>query len=432
MLGKELGAYTTGNLLASGNYATIHAVENRDDLLLKLLPETLTEDASFKSRFDMALETLVQLEHPHLMRLHDYGIEETIPYLVMPRLDHTLEAQLADGRPMPPDKALVMLANIADVLDMLHEQGFVHQDVKSSNILFDKDGKVYLSDLGILPLMRETYELLAQALPAGSVAFRAPEQLRGDNISPTTDVYALGVVAFQCLTGKLPFADDAEAIQNKPPARPTSLNAELPSGVDDVFLKALSKQSNRRYPTATELINALQGAFAPPATEDNTSATDSTESFEKQAFSPLKFIRRMGCGAALLAWFALMLSPCIVITVLVEGEFVISLSDVPNHQLRMFDVDTDDTRGFGFSQGSIESETDDEVCVITRVRYIMWRGSNEPVNFCQCYQKINDRWFGGPVLDQQCDEPRQLSSIPLLPKPATYYELSTTSQVPPQ
>lgn len=418
MQNREFGAYRAENVVAAGSYAVIHTIQDRPNLLLKTLPDTLTDDASFKSRFDMALEALVQLEHPHLLRLHDYGIEGTIPYVVMPRLGQSLTDRLAD-RPQPPAECLAQLLNIANVLDYLHEQGFVHQDVKPSNLLLGTDGKLVLADLGILPLMTETYELLGQEVPLEKTAYLAPEQWQAKTISPATDLYALGVVAFQCLTGGLPFAgaavDELErAILQDPPQRPSRLNPQLPPAVDDVFLKVLAKQPSHRYRTASQMIAALQAAIAPQVAAE----TPPTElvATTRNPMSPLRVVRRLGCGALLAMWFVLMLSPCVLITVLVQGEAVLKLSDRPNHNIRMFNVDTDDRRGFGFSRGEIERETDTELCIITHVRYIMWRGENRPVDFCQCYTRTGGAWFGGPVLDQQCNAPDE--ALRLLPNPA--------------
>ncbi len=401
---QEFGAYLIEHIIAAGNYATLYTIQDRPDLILKVLPDDLTEDASFKSRFEATLETTVQLIHPHLLRLYDYGIEETLPYVVMPRLAHSLEDLLKEGKPLSSQKILPILLEIADALDYLHAQGFVHQDVKPSNILFDADGNVYLTDFGLFPLMQETYTLLGKEPTWHLSQYSAPEQvdMRAD---PTTDIYALGIIAFQCLTGTLPFLNSdeetlAHTITQNAPQRPTRLNSQLPPEVDDVFLRILAKQPSRRFQSAREMVESLQKILTSeteaPAEETTTLKTTRAKR------TPLWWARHIGCGLLLAVWFLLMLSPCVFITVLVQGEFTIQLSDRPNHQLRIFNVDTDDSRGFGFSIGNIQRETEEEVCVVTQVRYIMWRGENEPVDYCQCYTRSEQQWIGGAVLDAQC------------------------------
>lgn len=427
---RELGAYRIAHLIAAGTTTILYTVQDRPEIVVKTLPDVLTEDASFKSRYEMALETLVQLEHPHLLRLHDYGIEGTTPYVVMPRLPLSLEARLQSGVPLSSESTFAILAGIADALDYLHAQGFVDGDVKPSNILLDESDNAYLADVGILALMQETYTLLGLAIPFGTVAYRAPEQWREGNAGAAADIYALGVVAYQCLTGQLPYSADAvegykTAITQNVPQRPTRLNPNLPAAIDEVFLKVLAKQPNRRFATASEMIAALKAVFA-PATAADTPATPAVATTMRPKMTPLKLLRRIGCGVMLVVWFALMLSPCLIVTVLVQGEFVISLSDKPNHNLRMFNVDTDDRRGFGFSRGEIERESDNEFCVITQVRYIMWRGENSPVNYCQCYARSGDDWLGGPVLDEACKAPREVSL--LHPRPAEFYGIMPASE----
>lgn len=430
MQNREFGAYRLAHLIAAGTTATLYTVQDRPGIVVKALPDILTEDASFKNRFEMELEALVQLEHRHLLRLYDYGIEATTPYLVMPRLQASLETRLQAQAPLSPEATFTILVGIADALDYLHQQGFVHGDVKPSNILLDENDNAYLADLGVMGLMRETYTLLGVEMPLGTAVYRAPEHWREANAGAAADIYALGVVAFQCLTGQLPYSantveDYKTAITQNAPQRPTRLNPNLSAAIDEVFLTVLAKQPNRRFEAASAMITALKAVFAPAATSDAPAAT-TVATIPRAKMTPFKLLRRMGCGAMLAVWFALMLSPCVIVTVLVEGEFVVKLSDKPNHNLRMFNVDTDDRRGFGFSYGEVERETDEELCVITHVRYIMWRGENSPVDYCQCYARSGDVWLGGPVLDEACEVVREVSLLSL--KPAHYYRIRPTSE----
>jgi hypothetical protein len=149
--------------------------------------------------------------------------------------------------------------------------------------------------------------------------------------------------------------------------------------------------------------------FGFPINDDESVAqTDIAEGAEtsiQSGRSPiLKWTRRIGCLSMLIVWFVLMLSPCLLLTVIVRGEATLPLSDKPGHQIRMFKVFEDDVRGFGLSWGSAEQgDSSDDVCIKSHVRYFTWQGSGENVDFCQCYSHVDDDWIAGTSVDNMCN-----------------------------
>jgi serine/threonine protein kinase len=290
-------------------------------------------------------------------------------------------------------------------------------------------------------ILQETFSLIGVEQRIGSPAFLAPELWRGQVATPQSDIYALGILAYQLFAGKLPFeASTIGAVEyqhlNEIPLPPSKHQPDLSKDVDAVFERVLAKQSAHRFPTASLFIQALAIALdsvldvetsvqpalkvdAPLSRPLLSSETliDDAESIDQTdealvtdidipaPHSPiLKWIRRVGCLAMIVVWMALMLSPCLLLTVIVRGEATLPLSDKPGHQLRMFKIFEDDVRGFGFSWGSVEqSNNEGEMCIKSHVRYFTWQGSGENVDFCQCYTKVDDDWVAGTSVDNMCN-----------------------------
>lgn len=395
---QELGGYHIGKVVAGGTYATLYTVQSDNDLLIKVFPEHFIDEASFKSRFENCLAMIVQLEHPHLLQLYDYGIDGAHAYLVLPRQPHSLEDILQSAAPLSLTRTLDIVRPIADAVDFLHEQGFTHGDIKPSNLLLRNGNTPLLTDTGLHTLIQDTADLLELPEIVGNPAYLSPEQQRSGKSSVANDVYALAAVSYHCLTGQAPARQELQP--------PTALNNRLPEALDTVFAKALHRHASRRYQNVAQFIRAFESvAFGTSRQEAGTT----TEAETSPVTAPAKQrtlsqqLRRIGCGVALLAWGILMLWPCVLITVLIEGEFVVGLSDRPGHELRMFNIESEDTRGFGFSVAEVAEENADRVCVKTYVRYLIWRGENEPVDYCRCYTRQQENWQATRAVNASCE-----------------------------
>jgi serine/threonine protein kinase len=391
---NQLGGYNVGRVVAGGTYATLYAVQDRDSLLIKVLPEHLIDEASFKNRFENYFELIVQLQHPNLLQPYDYGIDGAYPYIVLPHRAQSLEDQLQAGEPFSTRRTLDIIRPIAEAVAFLHEQGFAHGDIKPSNIFFTTENTPQLSDTGLHKLLQDTAELLELDDIVGTPPYMAPEQRHTGKSSAASDVYGLAAVAYHCLT--------AQAPATTTPASPASLNADLKPEVDAVFTKALHEHASRRYQDTTQFIAALEIALF-GETESAQAQGDQPKARPRPQRKPGWQLRRLGCGVALAIWGVLMLWPCVLITVLIEGEFVVGLSDRPGHEVRMFNVESEDARGFGFSVAEVERENADRLCIKTYVRYFIWRGDNAPVDYCRCYTRRVDNWQASRAVNAACE-----------------------------
>ncbi len=386
---QEIGAYLIGDLLAASQHAIIY--HSSDNLVIKTLPLTLTDDASFPSRFENELDRIAQLDHPHILCPHDYGVG----YIVMPHfpggtLDERLEL-ITDS-----DEALSLLRPLADALDYTHMEGISHRNIKPTNILFDAVGHPFLADFGLSKVLQETFDLLGQEQTVGDPLYLAPEQ--PTMAGPASDIYALGIIAYQLLTGHYPFTGSDKTLLPVATHRPT-----LPNTLDSIFVKALAPHPAHRYGSASAFMRALSIALTGEDASQAHSRETSTRTHAITTHSqPVRWLRRCGCMVMIFVWLILLLSPCLFLTVLVQGEATLDLSDRPDHRIRLFKIQGDEVAGFGFSLGTIARENEREICIKTRVRYMMWQGNAPATNYCQCYTKTAGSFVLNSPVDEDC------------------------------
>jgi serine/threonine-protein kinase len=250
--------------------ATVVAAEDevlRRTVAVKVLSAHLAEDPKMVERFEREARTAASLSgHPNVVTIYDVGEHEGRPYIVMEHLPGgTVAEVLARGMPSP-DEALRWLGQAADALDTAHDRGIVHRDVKPGNLLLDARRDLAVADFGIARLA-ESETLTAADEVLGTAAYISPEQALGEEASPASDRYSLAVVAYELLTGERPFRGEsftAQArahIEDQPP-QPSTRNPALPPGVDAVVLKALSKEPDRRFESASEFSSALRESMS--------------------------------------------------------------------------------------------------------------------------------------------------------------------------
>lgn len=280
----RLGRYEVRGVLGRGGFGIVY--EGWDPQLcrrvaLKVPRAGLLTNRAAVERFLDEARRVVQLEHPGIVAVYDVGVEQGQPFIVTQLVDgHTLADRLKKG-PLPPTDTAVLVAALADLVHFAHRRGWVHRDVKPSNVLLDADGTPHLADFGIAAPLDEV-RLFQGA--AGTLPYMAPELVRqlpwvaqgeaaGPRADHRADIYSLGVVLYQCLTGTLPFLGPtrdatAQLILHSEPV-PLQLHREgLPPGLEEVCLTALAKNPAARYRSAAELRTALCAAagIATPAT----------------------------------------------------------------------------------------------------------------------------------------------------------------------
>ena len=231
---------------------------------IKVLPRQFTFDPHFRVRFQREAEVVAALEHPHIVRIYDFGEEDDQPFIVMPYMSGgSLADRLRQDGALPIAEVSRLLTALAAALDKAHAQNIVHRDLKPANIMFDADGEPYISDFGIAKITESSSGITGSAI-LGTPTFMSPEQWKGEkDIDGRSDVYSLGGMLFEMLTGKLPFeADTPGQLMMKhltePPRPILQLNPSLPEECDDLIRKAMAKERDERYATAGELADELK------------------------------------------------------------------------------------------------------------------------------------------------------------------------------
>ena len=247
---------------------------------VKVLSERWSADDEFHARFLREAQTAASLSgEPNVIAIYDVGeSRDALPFIVMEyATGGTLADRLREGS-VPRDQSLRWLEQTAGALDSAHARGIVHRDVKPGNLLVADDGTIRVSDFGIARAADQD-TLTAAGSVLGSVGYMSPEQARGEPTSPASDRYGLACVAFELLTGRRPFEREGQAAEAAAHARETPPSARrfepsLPSAVDAVFARGLSKRPDERYPTSAAFVDDLRRALAPPV--PSTAATVAT------------------------------------------------------------------------------------------------------------------------------------------------------------
>ena len=265
--GQSFDRYQLQEPLGEGGMATVYrAFDTRLEraVALKVIRTDYHDDPLFLKRFEREARALAQLNHPHIVQVLDVGEHQGIPFVVMEYLGGgTLKARI--GRPLLPREAGALLAPIARALAYAHDLGIIHRDVKPANILLTPEGTPKLSDFGIAKILERpgTTELTATGVGVGTPDYMAPEQWLGQ-VSPQSDIYALGVVLYELLAGRRPYAADTPVAVllkhvNDPLPSPRLFAPDLPDAVEQVLLKALAKKPEARYASMAAFADALEG-----------------------------------------------------------------------------------------------------------------------------------------------------------------------------
>ena len=232
------------------------------DVAIKVLPAAFTHDPTFRTRFEREAQILAALEYPGIVPVYDYGEENDQPYLVMRYMPGGSLSERLKGGPLSLIETSRIFTRLGTALDYIHDKGIIHRDMKPANILFDGYSNAYLSDFGIARITQANIGLTGDGL-IGTPAYMSPEQARGDvDIDGRSDVYALGAILFEMLTGKQPYeATTPMGVAMKhitdPIPRLLSLNTELPPDCQDLIDKAMAKYRDQRFQTAASMAIAI-------------------------------------------------------------------------------------------------------------------------------------------------------------------------------
>ncbi len=273
LVGRVVQGYEFLEQIGEGGFGSVFRARQISvgrDVAIKVIRADLADDVDFIRRFEAEAELVARLEHPHIVPLYDYWREPGAAYMVMRllkggSLSQVLKQEAPNSGRLPG--VLPLLLQIAQALHNAHQSGVVHRDLKPANILLDGLGNVCLADFGIAKqtLSEESAQTTGGEI-IGSIAYCAPEQLRGDKVSPQTDIYALGLLSFELLCGRRPFlgASAASLMQqhlNDPPPKATEFKQDLPRAVDAVLAKAMAKDAKQRYSSTLAFFAELDACF---------------------------------------------------------------------------------------------------------------------------------------------------------------------------
>jgi serine/threonine protein kinase len=278
LIGHRLGQYEITGFLGEGGMATVYRARQTSiqrDVAVKVIEAKLTRDDNFPIRFEREAQMIASLNHAHILKVFDYGRQDDVIYLVMELLRGGSLADVLRNGALRPDVVARALDQIAPALDYAHRKGIVHRDLKPQNLMLDEAGNVLLTDFGLAKLVNETSAMSHTGLAVGTPAYMSPEQWMSDTVDGRADVYALGVIVFKMLAGRLPFNGDTPyrlmyLHMYETPPRISSF-AEVPTGIDNVVQQALAKDVNLRFATAGEFAHAFRSALtrkAKPAAEE--------------------------------------------------------------------------------------------------------------------------------------------------------------------
>ncbi len=260
-IGSELAGYRIEALLGRGGMGVVyraHDLALDRPVALKILSPELAAEVRFRERFLTESRLAASIDHPNIVPVYDAGEVAGELFIAMRYVEGRDLRQFLREDPPGPERAIAICSQVADALDAAHERGLVHRDVKPSNVLLDSHEHVYLADFGLTRRLTDRDRLAAEARSLGTVDYVAPEQIRGEEVDGRADIYSLGCLLYECLTGGPPFSRVSDAavlfahLEEEPPC---------PPGLEEVMSKALAKSPEDRYQSGRELVDAARSGL---------------------------------------------------------------------------------------------------------------------------------------------------------------------------
>jgi serine/threonine protein kinase len=280
LTGTRLGQYEVVERLGGGGMAVVYRAVQQPlgrEVALKALSSELFQDDGFVKRFETEAKTLAKLDHPNILPIYDFELNEGVAYLTMPLIRGGTLRDILNRGPLDTVTAWRYLREIGDGLQHAHDAGIVHRDLKPTNVLIHSDGRAMLADFGLARGAGQPTHLTTIGLAIGTPGYMAPEQVMGHDVDKRADIYAMGVLTFEMLTGRLPFIGSnrmevAYSTVNAPIPSAVKLNASLPDEIDQLLAKVLAKDPAARPQTVRDLLAEMarlpqrrQAAVAPAA-----------------------------------------------------------------------------------------------------------------------------------------------------------------------
>ena len=268
LIGKLIGKYRVLQEVGRGGMAAVYKAHDtvlERDVAIKLIAPHLAWEPKFVDRFLEEARVVARLKHPNIVTIYDFGRYEDRPFLVMEFIEGEQLSDLVHRHgALPPAQVAALVTQVASALDYAHRHGMIHRDIKPQNILLGPDGHATLTDFGLAKVLEST-QLTQTGAIMGTPAYMSPEQVKGVTLTHATDIYSLGVVAYEMLTGQTPFQADTSVVVlynhvNTPPPPMRDAGRLAPRELEGVVVKALAKEPGQRYATAGEFAQVLQAA----------------------------------------------------------------------------------------------------------------------------------------------------------------------------
>ncbi|MBZ0282567.1 MAG: protein kinase [Anaerolineae bacterium] len=276
LLGKKIDDFVIEERLGQGAMAVVYkafqpSINRHVALKVIRLDEGQGQTEEFRKRFAREAEVIARLEHIHILPIYAYGINEEMAYLAMRWLKGGSLSEMLRRESISIDRAADVFKQIAQGLGYAHSKGIIHRDLKPSNIMLDDAGNAYLTDFGLAKLAEGSGEITKSGTIVGTPAYMSPEQLRGEPLDHRSDIYSLGVILYNMVVGRLPFDTTTSDLVSiiyqhleKPPTPPREINPNVPPEVEAVIMRALQKNRDDRFSTATDMARALNLALGRP------------------------------------------------------------------------------------------------------------------------------------------------------------------------
>ena len=287
LTGKQFGQYQIVAPLGEGGMAAVYkayqpAMERY--VAIKVLPRHMSSSEEFAARFRREARLLAQLQHPHILPVFDYGESEGYPYIVMPFIISGTLADVLRNKRLSLPEVRRILTQIGDALSYAHTRGMIHRDIKPSNVLIDERGNCLLTDFGLARMAEVSTHITTSGAIMGTPAYMSPEQGAGGNVDHRSDIYSLGIVLYEMVTGRVPYtAETPVAVVFKHIQDPLpsihKFNPNLPDSVELVLRKALAKSPEDRYQTTEDFVRAIQISI--PAISENQTFLEKSTDAEK-------------------------------------------------------------------------------------------------------------------------------------------------------
>lgn len=297
--GTVIGKYEIGEVLGKGGMATVYRAVHQPlgrDVALKVLHPHLTIEQIVRDRFLLEARSIASLKHPNIVQVYDYEASDEISFISMEFIDGgALDQQLKlreyetdKFEPLPVRQALTIAMEIADALHYAHQHGIIHRDVKPANILIGSDGRYVLTDFGIATLLHQN-RMTADGATSGTPTYIPPEMITGDRGDERSDIYSLGIVLFQLLTGELPFnSENLYGVLmkhiNEPVPSLNKLNPDIDDSISEIVFRALEKNSVDRFQSGKEFSTTISTLLASPNIQKKYPDENSSNSLVVQTF----------------------------------------------------------------------------------------------------------------------------------------------------